>query len=62
MGSRSRRLPQTALHRRGIAFTSPERSDQIARRRAKGSRGGRKPALDQATYTGRNMVEDQGAR
>ncbi len=31
--------------RRGIAFTSPERIDQIERRRAKGSRGGRPPGV-----------------
>ena len=48
---------RAALRRRRIAFTSPERSDQIARRRAKGSRGGRPPAFDQAIYAGRNVVE-----
>jgi transposase len=45
------------LRRRQIAFTSPERSDQIARRRAKGARGGRPPAFDPDLYTGRNVVE-----
>jgi transposase len=45
------------LRRRHIAFTSPERSDQIARRRAKGARGGRPPAFDPDLYTGRNVVE-----
>ncbi|THA59710.1 hypothetical protein E6P78_28920 [Streptomyces sp. A0958] len=40
-----------------MAFTSPERSDQIARRKAKGSRGGRPPAFDPERYTGRNVVE-----
>ncbi|GAA2437361.1 hypothetical protein GCM10010191_60280 [Actinomadura vinacea] len=48
---------RVALRRRGIAFTSPERDDQIARRRAKGSRGGRPPAFDQDIYAGRNVVE-----
>ncbi|MFF5265474.1 IS5 family transposase [Actinomadura viridis] len=46
-----------ALRRRGIAFTSPEREDQIERRRAKGSRGGRPPAFDPDIYAGRNVVE-----
>jgi len=45
------------LRSRGIAFTSPERIDQIDRRRAKGSRGGRPPAFDQAVYADRNVVE-----
>jgi transposase len=48
---------RAALRQRRIAFTSPERSDQIARRRAKGSRGGRPPAFDQVIYAGRNVVE-----
>jgi transposase len=34
---------RTALRERGIAFTCPESIDQIARRRAKGSGGGRPP-------------------
>ena len=48
---------RAALRQRGIAFTSPEKSDQIARRRAKGSRGGRPPRFDQALYAERNVVE-----
>ena len=48
---------RTALRSRGIAFTSPERIDQIDRRRAKGSRGGRPPAFDQELYADRNVVE-----
>ena len=48
---------RTALRRRGIGFTSPERIDQIERRRAKGSRGGRPPAFDQQLYAERNVVE-----
>lgn len=35
-----------ALRRRRIAHTTPERSDQIARRAAKGSAGGRPPDFD----------------
>ena len=48
---------RAALRKRGIRFTSPERSDQIARRQAKGSRGGRPPAVDRAEYKNRNVVE-----
>jgi hypothetical protein len=36
---------RAALRFRGIAFTSPERTHQIAHRRAKGSTGGRPPAV-----------------
>lgn len=46
-----------ALRRRKIAHTIPERSDQIARRKAKGSRGGRPPGFDAETYKRRNTVE-----
>jgi transposase len=48
---------RAALRGRGIAFTSPERSDQIKHRRAKRSRGGRPPAFDQSIYAERNIVE-----
>jgi transposase len=48
---------RAALRDRRIPFTSPERSDQIERRRAKGSRGGRPPAFDPTVYAGRNVVE-----
>ena len=48
---------RAALRSRGIAFTSPERVDQIERRRAKGSRGGRPPAFEQELYAERNVVE-----
>jgi len=48
---------RAALRQRGIAFTSPERRDQIDRRRAKGSRGGRPPAFDPDLYADRNVVE-----
>ena len=53
---------RSALRSRGIAFTCPERSDQIARRKAKGSAGGRPPAFDQDIYAGRNVVERCFAR
>jgi transposase len=45
------------LRRREIAFTCPEKSDQIARRRAKGAPGGRPPVFDQAVCADRNVVE-----
>ena len=40
-----------------IAHTIPERTDQIERRKAKGSRGGRPPGFDADTYRHRNTVE-----
>jgi transposase len=46
-----------AMRARAIAFTCPERSDQIARRKVKGSAGGRPPAFDKTTYKQRNVVE-----
>ncbi len=48
---------RAALRRRGIKHTIPERDDQIARRKAKGSSGGRPPAFDTAIYKQRNTVE-----
>ncbi len=46
-----------ASRRRGITFVSPERTDQIARRAAQGSCGGRPPAFDAELYKQRNVVE-----
>ncbi len=43
--------------RRRVRFVSPERDDQIARRAAKGSRGGRPPVFDAEAYKQRNVVE-----
>ncbi len=48
---------RSALRERRIPHTIPERSDQIARRKAKGSAGGRPPAFDAETYKKRNAVE-----
>ena len=48
---------RTALRRRGIKHTIPERDDQIARRKAKGSAGGRPSSFDAAIYKQRNTVE-----
>jgi transposase len=53
---------RAALRARGIAFTSPEKTDQIAHRKAKGARGGRPPAFDPTVYAGRNVVERCFAR
>lgn len=39
-----------------------ERSDQVARRRANGSRGGRSRAFDPITHRGRSVVERAFAR
>jgi transposase len=46
-----------AMRDRRITFVSPERDDQIARRAAKGTRGGRPPAFDAEVYKQRNVVE-----
>jgi transposase len=46
-----------ALRKRRIRLVSPERSDQVARRKAQGSRGGRPPAFDTELYKQRNVVE-----
>jgi transposase len=40
-----------------IKHTIPEKSDQIAWRKAKGSAGGRPPAFDPRLYCNRNTVE-----
>lgn len=48
---------RAALRERKIKHTIPERSDQKARRAAKGSDGGRPPAFDPAMYKHRNTVE-----
>jgi transposase len=45
------------LRRRGIKAVIPERRDQIANRKRKGSRGGRPHAFDALTYKQRNLVE-----
>jgi transposase len=45
------------LRRRGIKATIPIKMDQAANRRKKGSKGGRPPAFDPATYQQRHAVE-----
>jgi transposase len=51
--------PSTRTYLRGkrIKHTIPERSDQVARRKAKGSKGGRPPGFDAELYALRNTVE-----
>ena len=53
----SSRAIRTYLRGRGIAATIPERSDQQANRRRRGSAGGRPPAFDPLVYRRRNVVE-----
>ncbi|WP_082373050.1 transposase [Nocardia sp. NRRL S-836] len=48
---------RTALRQRRIKATIPERVDQIARRKTKGSAGGRPPAFDPDLHKMRNVVE-----
>jgi putative transposase len=48
---------RTELRSRRIKHTIPERQDQLARRKAKGSAGGRPPAFDAAVYGLPNTVE-----
>ena len=45
------------LRRRRVKHTIPERRDQIAARKAKGSAGGRPPAFDAEIYKQRNTME-----
>jgi len=45
------------LRRSRIRHAFPERVDQIARRKAKGLRGGRPPVFDPVVYRQRNVVE-----
>ncbi|WP_425567060.1 hypothetical protein [Sphaerisporangium flaviroseum] len=48
---------RTYLRRRGIQAVIPERKDQIANRKRKGSQGGRPHAFDAETYKQPNLVE-----
>jgi len=45
------------LQSRGITVVIPEKSDAIARRKAKGCAGGRPPDFDTEDYKNRNVVE-----
>jgi transposase len=53
----STRAIRTYLRGRGIIATIPERRDQQANRRRRGSAGGRPPAFDPTVYRRRNVVE-----
>lgn len=53
---------RTFLRLSKIKNTIPERRDQIARRKAKGSQGGRPPGFDADTYKLRNTVERSFSR
>jgi putative transposase len=59
LGDKAYSHPSTraALRRRGINHTIPERDDQIAHRKAKGSAGGRPPAFNAEIYKQRNTIE-----
>ncbi|GHG99932.1 IS5 family transposase [Streptomyces lanatus] len=58
----SSRAIRHLLRRRGIAATIPERRDQVANRRRRGSLGGRPPAFDKEIYRARSVVERCFAR
>lgn len=53
----SSRRNRQYLRRRQVQHTIPERRDQRANRRRRGSRGGRPTAFDQSRYARRNEVE-----
>lgn len=59
LGDKAYSHPSTRarLRAKKIPHTIPERSDQIARREAKGSAGGRPPAFNTEIYKHRNTVE-----
>ena len=53
----SSRANRALLRRRGIQAVIPERADQIANRKRRGSRGGRPVSYDSEAYKRRNVVE-----
>jgi putative transposase len=59
LGDKAYSHPSTRreLRRRKVRHTIPERRDQVERRRAKGSAGGRPPKFDAELYRRRNTVE-----
>ena len=53
----SSRANRSHLRKRRIRAVIPEKKDQVANRKKKGSRGGRPVAFDTALYRDRNTVE-----
>ena len=53
----SSRKNRTHLHKRGIKAVIPEKRDQAAHRKNRGSRGGRPVTCDEELYKQRNSVE-----
>lgn len=53
----SSRANRQFLRQRGIQAVIPERSDQIANRQRRGSKGGRPVSYDTEAYKRRNVVE-----
>ncbi len=53
----SHRSTRIALRSKGIRVVIPEKSDQLAHRKARGRHGGRPPRFDATTYRDRNVVE-----
>jgi transposase len=53
----SSRANRAYLRRRGIVAVIPEKADQQANRKKKGSAGGRPVSFDRQRYKGRNTVE-----
>ena len=53
----SSRANRALLRGRGIQAVIPERADQIANRKRRGSRGGRPVSYDSEAYKRRNVVE-----
>lgn len=48
---------RTELRRRGIKAVIPQKRDQVAARKRRGSVGGRPPAFDAEAYRDRNVIE-----
>jgi transposase len=53
----SHRSTRITLRNKGIRVVIPEKSDQVALRKANGRAGGRPPIFDANTYRDRNVVE-----
>jgi len=53
----SAKATRQLLRSRGITAVIPERSDQIAGRKRRGTKGGRPVSYDPVAYKGRNVVE-----